>query len=149
MISRRAEATGSGIMYFVFFLMVAVIVGGIYGGLIAFFGDGYNYRESEAFSLSEKVRYCVEKEALDLNSLTKEDFADKCKISLEVIEDGDHLIYLKKGEREFFVGTLDFKVRCGLNSRFENSNFPLCNEINVSDTYVLTGSSQNSRRVVA
>lgn len=148
---RRGEATGSGVMYlFVFFLMIILIITGIYGSLIAFFGKGYDYRKTEAQSLLSEVRNCMDKKKLDAASLTEEIFFDSCPISANVIKDGNHLIYIKsKSGKEFAVGVADFKIRCGLVSRYKNKDYPLCASHNNANYEVLVGSSQNARRIAA
>lgn len=152
MISSKGEAAGSGIMYFVFFVMAAIIIAGIFGGLVAFFGKGYDYRESEARALLKDVRECFDREGFDLTKLDKVVFFDKCKISSKVIEDGNHFVYVKdKVGKEFSVGVTDFSVRCGLNARFKNKGMPLCARYgsNADKYEFLIGSSQNSKRVAA
>jgi len=149
----RRGALGSGLLYFVFLLIVFMIVGGIYGGLIAFFGKGYDYRFDESISLSQEVKECFVREGFfDLTTeLDKNVFLEKCKISGKVLEDGEHLIYMKnKNGVEFSIGVDDFKNRCFFSARFRNRDLPLCVPLeSVEGDYLLVGSSQNSRRVVA
>lgn len=147
--NRKGEATGSGLMYFIFLIMVVMIVGGIYGGLIAFFGNGYDYRQSESIALLKNVRECIDREKFDLTKLDKEVFLQKCGLSGSVIEDGKHIIYVKdKNGNELNLGVADFKVRCGLDARFKKKDLPLCSEYQYdSGDYILVGSSQTSRRV--
>jgi len=151
----RRGTIGSGLMYFVFFLMMALILAGIYGGLIAFFGKGYDYRRAEANLLLQETRDCFVREGFfDLTiELDENVFIEKCRFSSKALEDGEHLIYMKnKKGVEFSIGVTDFKVRCFLNARVKNKDFPLCEtygEDASNKDYLIVGSSQNSRRVAA
>lgn len=148
-LNRYGEATGSGLMYLVFFLMVVVIVGGIYGGIVAFFGKGYDYRQPESESLLGIVRDCVSKNKFDLSSLKNDDFFSKCVLNSNVIEDGNHMIYIRDSKnKEFIVGVKDFKTRCDFISRSNNLDFPSCSSIKVEDYDIIVGSSQNSKRIL-
>lgn len=150
----RKGTLGSGLLYVIYFLMMALILAGIYGGLIAYFGKGYDSRLSESKMLLKETRECFNNEKFDLTKLNKEVFFDKCRISSKVIEDGEHFIYVKdKNGKEFTVGVTDYKSRCFLNARVKNKDYPLCMEhkpvIGTDGNYFLVGSSQNSRRVAA
>jgi len=148
----RKGTLGSGLLYFVYFLMIALIVGGIYGGLIAYFGKGYDYREREANLLLQETKDCFADEGFfDLNTDLKEDlFFDKCGFNRNVLEDGNHMIYIKnKNNIEFSVGVADFRVKCFLNARTKNRDYPICVPYELDGNYILVGSSQNSKRVAA
>ncbi|MGV8131691.1 MAG: hypothetical protein ACP5N7_06350 [Candidatus Pacearchaeota archaeon] len=143
----------TGVLYSVYFFMMAVIALGIYGGLIGYFGTGYDYRKAEARTMLDEVKECFFTENFDLNSLTPEFFYEKCKISKAVIEDGEHMIYIKNGAgKEFVLGVADFKNRCFLNVAEKNKDYPICASYGKDvrgEDYILVGSSQNSRRVLA
>lgn len=148
----RKGAIGEGLTYFVFLLMLIMIAGGIYGGLVLFFGNGYDSRRGESAQLLEEVKDCfVREKFLELNSLDKELFSDKCDIDMKVIEDGEHLVYASNSKGlEFSAGVVDFKNRCFLTARNKNRDFPLCVEYKFENgDYILVGSSQNSRRIAA
>ena len=154
MIYRKGSTLGSGLLYFIYFLMMALILAGIYGGFIAYFGKGYDSRLGESKLLLKETRECFEREGFDLTKLDKEVFFDKCKFSSKILEDGEHFIYINNSAgKEFSVGVADFKTRCGLNVRVKNKDFPLCSkhepESGVNGNYFLVGSSQNSRRVAS
>jgi len=150
---RKGAVLGISLIYFVYFLMMAIVFAGIYGGLFAFFGKGYDYRQEESNLLLQRVKECFnEEDFFSLNSELDENlFFEKCKIDKKVISDGDYLIYSKNsGDYEFSVGVADFKVRCFLDTRYKNRDFPLCVEFKDNDgNYLLIGSSQNSKRVLA
>lgn len=149
MISRKGVLS-TGVLYSVYFFMMAVIAIGIYGGMIGYFGTGYDYRKAESRNLLDSVRECVNRENFDLSSLTPEAFYEKCSISKAVIEDEEHMIYLKdKDGNEFTLGVADFKTRCFLNVKGKNKDYPLCSEFKQGDNFILVGSSQNSRRILA
>ncbi len=149
----RKGVLGTGVLYSIYFFMMAVIAIGIYGGMIGYFGTGYDYRKAESRNLLDSVRDCVNLENLDFNSLAPEVFYQKCRISKRVIEDGRHMIYLKdKNGKEFTFGVADFKTRCFLNVREKNKDYPICSAYGKDisgENYILVGSSQNSRRVLA
>ncbi|MEK6894613.1 MAG: hypothetical protein AABX10_04070 [Nanoarchaeota archaeon] len=149
----RRGVLGTGVLYSIYFLMMAVIAIGIYGGLVGYFGTGYDYRKTEARILLDEVRDCFSQEKINLNSLNEKDFYEKCGISKSVIGDGEHMIYVKsKTGVEFVTGVTDFKTRCFLNVRQKNKDYPICASYgkNVeNEEYILVGSSQNSRRVLA
>ncbi len=152
MISRKGVLS-TGVLYSVYFFMMAVIALGIYGGLIGYFGTGYDYRKAEARTMLDEVKECFFTESLDLNSLTPEFFYEKCGMSKAVIEDGEHMIYLKdKSGKDFVLGVTDFKTRCFLSVGQKNKDYPICSSYgkDVSgEDYILVGSSQNSRRILA
>jgi 2C-methyl-D-erythritol 2,4-cyclodiphosphate synthase len=147
----RKGVLGSGVLYTVYFIMMAVIALGIYGGLVGYFGPGYDYRKAESRNLLDEVRECVAAQKFNLANLDKSTFYEKCKISEKVIEDGEHMIYIKDiAGNEFNVGVSDFKTRCFLNVRGKNTDYPLCSTYGEKDSeYILVGSSQSSRRVLA
>lgn len=146
-------AIGEGMLYFVFFLMIIMIIGGLYGGLNAYFGDGHDSRLEEAELLFKETKDCfVEEGFFDLTTPLDEDlFYEKCGFSRELLEDGEHMIYMKnKNGIEFLVGVNDFKIRCFLDARKDNLNLPLCfAPYELDGNYLLVGSSQSSRRVYA
>jgi len=151
-LNRNGEI-GTGMLYFVFFFMLALILAGIYGGLIAFFGKGYDYRRTESNDLFDSVKECVVANKFfdSKEEIPKDTFLEKCKIELKIIEDGEHLIYLKnRNGVELSVGVSDFKNRCFLNIKDRARAFPKCKtygeDLDKKD-YLLVGSSQNSRRV--
>lgn len=149
----RRGVLGTGVLYSIYFLMMAVIAIGIYGGLVGYFGTGYDYRKAEARILLDEVRDCFSQEKINLNFLNEKDFYERCGISKSVIGDGEHMIYVKsKTGVEFVAGVTDFKTRCFLNVRQKNKDYPICASYgkNVeNEEYILVGSSQNSRRVLA
>lgn len=149
----RRGVLGTGVLYSIYFFMMAVIALGIYGGLVGYFGTGYDYRKAESRAMLDEVRECVSRENFDLNSLTPEFFYEKCEISKAVIEDGEHMIYLKDGAgKDFVLGVTDFKTQCFLSVGKKNKDYPICSSYGkdvVNEDYILVGSSQNSRRILS
>lgn len=148
----RKGNLGSGILYSVFFLMMVMIAMGIVGGTYAFFGKGYDFRASESSVLFYQVKTCFEKNNFFDSGFVEQPnlFYEKCRLSKEVLEDGEHLVYVKRisDGKEFFVGVYDYIVQCGLDVRLKNKDLPLCepNVKTVGDYEFIVGSSQNSRR---
>ncbi|MGV8142426.1 MAG: hypothetical protein ACP5NS_02205 [Candidatus Pacearchaeota archaeon] len=151
MISSRRGAIGSGILFFVFFLMMAMIASGLAGGAYAFFGKGYDFREFESKPLFEEVKECfVDNNFFDKGfNENKTAFFETCDLSRETLEDGKHLVYVKRvsDNQEFFVGVYDYTLRCNFEARIKNRDLPLCKTETVGDYEIIVGSSQNSRRV--
>lgn len=147
----RKANTGSGILFFVFFFMMIMIAGGLVGGAYAFFGKGYDFRAIESRQLFTNMKDCFLQNNFFDKGFTENNllFFEICDLSKEVLEDGHHLVYVRKisDNKEFFVGVYDFKVRCGLDSRFKNREFPLCKSETLGDYELIVGSSQNVRRV--
>ena len=147
----RKGVLGTGLLYLVYFLMMVLILGGIYGGLIAFFGKGYDSRKSEADVMRDRTKECFTDNGFFYlyTELNKETFFEKCGISKDVLEDGKHLIYVNNSKgKEFFVGVTDFSIRCNLVGAQKNKDLPLCSEFREGNNYILTASSQGARRVV-
>ncbi len=146
----RRGNLGSGILYSVFFLMMLMIAGGIVGGTYAFFGKGYDSRLSESLFLFYQVKVCFEKNNFFEKGFIEQSdlFYEKCRINKEVLEDGEHLIYVKRVSdgKEFFEGVYDFTVRCGLGASEKNRALPLCERHEIGGYEILVGSAQISRR---
>lgn len=151
----RKGNLGSGILYFVLFLMMVLIALGIVSGTYAFFGKGQDFRETEAGALFHRVSDCFGK-----NNFFSEGFIEKpdlffkkCGLSQEVLEDGQHVVYVKRisDDKEFFVGVYDFIFRCGFDEKIKNKNkeLPICKSLKGLEYELIVGSSQNSRRVSA
>ncbi len=77
---------------------------------------------------------------------------ERCRLNENVLSK-NHMIFIKRlsDKSEFFVGVRDFEVRCFLDSRLDNFDFPLCinSEIfmNGEEYLFLVGSNQNSEKV--
>ena len=148
----KKGAIGEGSLYLIFFLIMAIIAIGVYGSLILYFGEGYDFRLKEAHSIQEETVLCFQKEGLfDINyKMEPTEFFEKCGFSSKILEDGHHFVYMTNGKGgELSIGVTDFKTRCFLNGAFKNRDLPLCTEYKVDDVYLLIGSSQNSKKVVA
>ena len=147
----RRGVLGTGVLYIIYLLMMVMILGGIYGGLIAYFGKGYDFRQIEANVLFSHVKECLKEKGIFKDG---KEFYASCNIDETVVGGGDYLVYLKKSNGdEFFVGVYDFKNRCGLVGSDKNKNFPLCSTeevyINGEKIELTVASNQNSRRVSA
>lgn len=128
-----------------------MIAGGLVGGAYAFFGKGYEFRQYDSQVLFEEARDCFARNNFFDNGFAenKDLFFEKCDLSKTVLEDGDHLVYVKRisDGKEFFVGVYDFKVRCGLKAQKDNKDLPLCRQRTIRGYEWVVGSSQNARRV--
>ena len=161
MLKFKKGSVSGGILFFVFFFMMIMVSLGLVGGVYAFFGKGYDFRATESNTLFRDISECLEKNKFfeksveNKNSLFDRILEDKdlffktCGLSKSILEDRKHFVYLKRisGNKEFYVGVYDYKIRCGLNSRFKNTQFPLCKIKTFEDYELIVGSSQNSKRV--
>ncbi|MEK6909047.1 MAG: hypothetical protein AABX23_03285 [Nanoarchaeota archaeon] len=148
----RKGAVPEGILYIPFLITLTIIAAGLIGGLVAFYGKGYDYRFTESNLILEEAKDCFVREGFfDLNSIDKNSFFEKCDVSQSILEDGKHFVYLKNSKgAELSIGVEDFKVRCFLDTRFRNRGLPLCAEFKSQNgNYILVGSSQSPRRVLA
>jgi len=150
--NKLGEVAGSGLLFFIFFIMMIMIGSGIAGGILMFYGQGYDFRATESSSLFSKTIDCFSDEN---NDFFKEgfDIYGSCKFDKDTLSK-NHLIFIKRlsDNREFVVGVNDYKVKCFLDARKENFNLPLCKNATIikdGKLYeILIGSSQNSQRVI-
>ena len=151
--SRRGGSLGSGILYFIYLLMMVMILSGIAGGFYAYFGKGYDFRQREADALMNQVRSCFSEHNFFSGnfSANRSLFYDKCRLSKNSLEDGNHLVYVQRlsDKQEFFAGVYDYTVRCGLIASKKNRSLPLCTTQDFDGYRFVTASSQNSRRAAA
>ncbi len=146
--NKLGQVLGSGTMYLIYFLMIVLIAGGIYSGVISFFGKGTDMRNLDARSLMDSVKRCVDEELIKVIFTETDAFFKKCHINKGVLENNNYLILINnsKGE-EFFSGVYDQKIKCDFDERFKKLDMPLCVTYCTDEICVLTASAQNSRRV--
>ncbi len=151
--NKNGQVLGTGTMYLIYFLMIVIITGGIYGGIISFFGRELDMRDIDANSLMNSIKRCINEQKL-IEFVFKEGdaFFQKCHIDKEALESNNYLILINnsKGE-EFFSGVYDYKIKCGFNERFKKIELPLCHTfcIEKDEICILTSSAQISKRVAA
>jgi hypothetical protein len=148
--NRRGDL-GSGILFFAFFLMAIIIGGGLVGGVFAFYGKGYDFRQAEAQIMLGKINECY---LNNKNIILKEDFIVKefyelCGIDEGVINDGNHFVLIKdvKNNREIALGVNDFRNRCFFVGAENNLKFPQCVKNVIGDIEITAGSNQGTRSV--
>ncbi len=149
--NKNGQVLGTGTMYLIYFLMMIIIAGGIYGGVISFFGNGFDIRGIEARSLMKSVTKCIRDNNLVNSIFTDEnEFFQKCHFDKEVLESNNYLVLINnsRGE-EFFSGVYDYKIKCGFDARFKKMDMPLCSVYCVDELCILTASAQISRRVAS
>ena len=136
---------GEEVMFIVFFFIMIIIGGGIVAGVYVFYGDGYDARQSEADILFGKVRDCI---ADNQDVVFEAEFSlDKCGLDEEVLSE-EHLIYIKKGDKEFFVGVFDYSNRCLFQEAGTKSKtFPKCLIREIGDYEVIVASNQRGRKL--
>ena len=148
----RKGGAGDFVNFIGFFLIMIIIGGGIIGGYLVFFGQGYDFRQAEADTLFVVVRDCFLDYPEDLfrDDFNKNDFLEHCRLNENVAE--DRLIYVrevKDGGREFFIGVYDYQTQCFLVD--DRGAFAKCRKQEVlknGDKFeLIVGSDQQSRRV--
>ena len=149
--NRKGEVAGSGLLFFVFFLMMIVVGAGISGGVWMFYGQGYDFRETESIVLFEQVVDCFVEE--DYNFFEEGfDIYETCRLEKMVLSE-NHLVLVRRVSdgTEYFIGVRDFETQCFLDAREKNINLPLCvnsSIMNNGETYeIVVGSNQDSRKV--
>lgn len=137
---------GSGISGLIFVFMIFFIAAGITSGLYGFYGKGYDFRETEAGILFDKVEKCLDENG---NFADERDFYEKCEVNENVLNSGNYLVYIKDkaSGKELIIGVYDFKNRCGLIGSDKRTDFPICQSKDNSDVEIVAATNQNSRSV--
>ncbi len=139
MISRGQ--TGEMIMFFVFLFLNFIVVAGIVWGVISFYGEPYDTRYNEAGILADRIQTCAK--GHDFFS-SEFNISRDCRVNEDVLNN-DHLVYVSLGDKEFILGTLDFKNQCLFNTG-GNAGYPVCVQRSFmkdgSKVVIITGSNQ-------
>lgn len=151
-LNRKGDA-GDATMLFSFILLAVIIASGISIGVFGFFGQGYDFRGTEAKILKFKFEKCLSSNGEAFGGVVddesfKEFVFGTCGFHSNVMN--EHLIYFKpKGkEGEFFVGVLDYLNQCDFVGGEGNKNFPVCVDVYDEKGLFVFGSSQEIRRVL-
>jgi hypothetical protein len=149
--NRKGQALGTGMLYIIYFLMMAMIAGGLYGGIISFFGKGYDIREFDVKALRNSIKTCMAEENLARDIFINESvFSERCSIDEEILNNEAYLVFINNSQgKEFFRGVYDYRVRCGFNGKEKNFDLPKCDNYCKDNICVLTASAQKSRRVAS
>jgi len=149
--NKLGEVAGSGLLFFVFFLMMIIIGASISGGVAMFYGQGYDFRETESKVLFDGVLDCfMEKGELFFEN--NFDIFDECNFNENILSK-NHLILIRRisDDEEKFIGVRDFETQCFLDARENNVILPLCVNSSIvknGERYnFLVGSNQDSRKV--
>ena len=149
--NRTGEVAGSGLLFFVFFLMMIVVGAGISGGVWMFYGQGYDFRETESSVLFERVGDCFVEEK-DNFFEDGFDIYETCRLEKKVLSE-NHLVLVRRVSdgNEYFIGVRDFETQCFLDASKKNMNLPLCVNSSImkgGEIYdIVVGSNQDSRKV--
>jgi hypothetical protein len=146
----RRGVAGDVVNFGGFFLIVVIMAGGVIGGYLVFFGQGYDYKIVESEILYARVQECLEETGADFFA---EDFDiyDMCRLNKNVVENR-RMIYLKRldTDEEFSVGVRDFINQCELIDR--GNRFAKCVGGNVllggDSLELIVGSNSVSQGVV-
>src|SRR3989344_6502072 len=152
--NKKAE-TGDQIMFFPFIFIMLVIAAGIVTGVLLFYGEKYDARANDAYTLNYHIKNCLSNN--DLNSI-KIDFYIACNIHKDSL--AGHKIGFKicenKEAEECIVSTTplassgsNFEA-CLFTGAKNNKNYPSCSydTLNVKDNryFIVTSSNQESWR---
>lgn len=115
------RGSGEEIMFFGFFVILALIILGIVWGVAAMNARKYDFRLVEAQLLADHVLPCFKEKDFFRGEFN---FFDECKVNENMFD--SHLIHVENvnsGE-VFFVGVLDYINQCEISGN--NRNFPQC-----------------------
>lgn len=120
---KKGEGAGDMVMVLWFFLLLALLAGGIALGLRVFFGSGYDIRSVEAAILEERVTQCIETRG----TFWERGGFSECGLSARVLED----VAATK------LGVLVCEEHCTLGNRVvqTGSNFEACDFIGANKAY--------------
>lgn len=149
--NRKGDA-GDMTMFFVFFFLMVIVLTGLWIGVFAFFGNGYDFRKAEAETLAYKLEQCFNNNP---EGILMRDFSEKLKDLCQFNDNvqKERVVYVRdinSGE-EWFVGVLDYKNQCFFEGSKGNTNFPQCvkfeMDFNGRSLEIITGSGEGERRV--
>jgi len=130
-----------------FMVFLVLIGGGIVVGILMFFGDGIDARQSEADILNLKIRECLDEFGIDVLG---NDFYENCGINGNVIESNEIMIMVCEdmdknecivAEDVLFSQGSNFNV-CGFDASKKSDRFPRCKVVVEDNLLILTGSNQ-------
>jgi len=148
----RKGATGYWLNFTGFVLIWLIILGGLVGAVLTFYGQDYAFKKVESVLLFDTVKVCFENNDF-FDSNFKNNFFSKCGLNKNVLE-SEHLVFVKnldsEEKEEFFVGVYDYQTQCELTDK--KNNFAKCKKgiivKNGERFELIVGSNQNSRGVV-
>lgn len=127
-----------------FFFLIVVIAGTIAFGVYAFFGTGYDARQSEAESLFLKVADCVREQG---DKIFGENFSiSECGLDEKVLEK-EHLVLVGKDGKRFLSGVFDYSNQCFFEAAKKDNELPKCAAGNVDGYEITAGSNQRGKRI--
>lgn len=146
----KKAALGAQMMVFLYLLIIILIAGGITRGIAMFFGEEYDFRETDASLLNQKIYNCLSEKNINLNiNLTEkekfeQEFYSTCQIDKNVIE-STFFLSLTFNSQDYKIGSGD-ATQCAL--AYENPNYPKCitSTLTKDNTIITiqTGSNQKS-----
>ncbi len=146
---------GDVMMFFAFLFLIIIILTGLWLGIFAFFGDGYDFRRAEAEIMADKISNCFGEKGISklLEGSFTEQLKRECGFNDNI--EKERLVYLRnlEDETERFAGVLDYKNQCFFEGAERNRNYPVCVKFEFSNGEerfeVITGSKANERRRAA
>lgn len=152
------------------FLILAVVGGGIIVGVLIFFSADVDIRGLESLVLSDKLTNCLIRQGYVIDEFFEEEFDifKTCGISKEILNSENFYlrITLLKEEggdiiKEIYAGARSFEEDCKIGERLIARHFPKCTENKekvmyygiednskekITSLYILTASNQKGRK---
>jgi hypothetical protein len=150
--SRRGAVVGSGLTALVpLMIIMIVILLGVSAAMYSYFGRGIDTRQQQAYDLYGLIRECA---VAGTKIITGDQLSlTACGIDEEIFNHGAYFVALTPvtGGVSVTAGVSDFLVRCGLDARFKNHDYPLCHSgivvINGVRYTLQVGAAQQVKRV--
>lgn len=141
------RGSGDVLLFIVLAGLMALTVIGISLGLVAFFGEGYDFRTAESDVLAYRVQQCLERVDMFSPDFTLE----VCGLDSSVLDE-EHLILLEREDGQNFThGVYGYKESCYFTAAKGKLSYPQCvsfNGVHNGLAYTgLVGSAQVARVV--
>jgi len=142
------KGAGAAVMYIAFFGIMFIVAGGIFLGLSAFYGKGYDTRAIESELLLTDVQRCFQDSDFFEDGF---DLYSSCGLERDVIEESYVvLVEVEDGSDRRVWGIGDFENQCEFGGE-DNSDFPICDSGVVRkggvDYEILVGSRQYAQEI--
>ncbi|MEI6850029.1 MAG: hypothetical protein WCK29_03245 [archaeon] len=139
-IKNKKGALGNQIMIFEYIFILMVVSVGFFVGISAFFGQSYDFRQTQADLLSYKISDCLnQNENMDFNN-----FFSVCGLNKELLEKNN--LDFKICDSMDFSNCASASAKVSVGSNFElcfltgasnNDKYPKCSLKNINSKYAL------------
>lgn len=116
------KASGDALLYVVLAALMALTTIGLGMGLVALFGEGYDFRMAESEVLAYRVEQCAQNK-----DMFSEGFQlSTCNLDADVLGT-EHLIYLERDDGQIFThGVTSYRESCFFNAAEGKLTYPQC-----------------------